>query len=63
MSNEKLYYKLADYFITVGIDDYHTPDEVYKKDKVKSSNAKTPASQATEAQTEAESTQGPEASS
>ena len=55
MSNEKLYYKLADYFITVGIDDYHATDEVYKKDKVRPSNATTAASQATETQTEAES--------
>jgi len=29
-ANEKLYYKLADYFITVGIDDFHADDEIYK---------------------------------
>ena len=31
MSTEKNYYKLADYFITIGLDNYNTPDEVYKK--------------------------------
>jgi hypothetical protein len=29
LENEKEVFKLADYFITVGIDDYHTPDETY----------------------------------
>ena len=27
--NEKKYYKLADYFITVGIDDFYSQDEYY----------------------------------
>lgn len=31
LENEKSYYKLADYFVTVGIDNYHTENEVYKK--------------------------------
>jgi hypothetical protein len=26
-----MYYKLADYFVTVGIDNYHTEDEICKK--------------------------------
>ena len=36
MKNEKEIYKLADYFITVGIDDYHTPEEVFGNDGNKS---------------------------
>lgn len=31
--NEKKYYKLADYFVTVGIDDYYTQDEYYSTRK------------------------------
>jgi hypothetical protein len=31
IQNEKMYYKLADYFVTVGIDNYHTEDEICKK--------------------------------
>ena len=31
ISNEKMFYKLADYFVTVGIDNYHTEDEIYRK--------------------------------
>jgi uncharacterized membrane-anchored protein len=27
LTNEKLYYKLADYFCTIGIDDYYTREE------------------------------------
>ena len=26
-----MYYKLADYFVTVGIDNYHMEDEIYKR--------------------------------
>lgn len=29
LKNEKEVFKLADYFITVGIDDYHTPQEIF----------------------------------
>ena len=37
MTNEKEYYKLADYFCTIGIDDYYTMDEVHKKEEKKRS--------------------------
>ena len=30
--NERDYYKLADYFCTIGIDDYYTQDEIYRED-------------------------------
>ena len=33
MENEKHFFKLADYFVTVGIDDYHQPEEVFEKAK------------------------------
>ena len=33
MKTEKHYYKLADYFVTIGLDSYATPDEVYKVDE------------------------------
>ena len=32
MKTEKNYYKLADYFVMIGLDNYHAPDEVYKPD-------------------------------
>lgn len=32
MKTEKHYYKLADYFCTIGLDNYYTPEEVYKTD-------------------------------
>jgi hypothetical protein len=31
MTTEKNSYKLADYFITIGLDNYNTPEEVYSK--------------------------------
>ena len=30
MKMEKQYYKLADYFVTIGLDDYYTNEEIYK---------------------------------
>lgn len=30
MKMEKQYYKLADYFVTIGLDDYYTHEEIYK---------------------------------
>ena len=32
IDNEKQYYKLADYFVTIGLDDYYTHDEIYKSE-------------------------------
>ena len=31
--NEKVHYKLADYFLVVGVDDYHQENEVYRPEK------------------------------
>ena len=36
MKTEKHYYKLADYFVTIGLDNYYVPEEVYKTEEVKS---------------------------
>ena len=33
MTTEKHYYKLADYFVTIGLDNYAQPEEVYKTDE------------------------------
>lgn len=38
LKNEKEVFKLADYFITVGIDDYHTPSEIYGNSKKETNN-------------------------
>lgn len=35
LENEKHFFKLADYFVTVGIDDYHTTEEMYEPTKGK----------------------------
>jgi len=32
MKTEKHYYKLADYFVTIGLDNSYTPEEVYKSE-------------------------------
>lgn len=34
MKTEKHYYKLTDYFVTIGIDNYQTQDEMYKQGEV-----------------------------
>jgi hypothetical protein len=39
MRTEKNYYKLADYFITIGLDNYYAPEEVYKHDDAKKESA------------------------
>lgn len=30
MTTEKYYYNLADYFVTIGLDNYYTSEEIYK---------------------------------
>ena len=36
MKSEKQYYKLADYFITIGLDDYYQKEEIYRMEDKKS---------------------------
>ena len=33
MKTEKHYYKLADYFVTIGLDNYYVPEEIYRNEE------------------------------